>query len=233
MLLLVTVGQAWAATYVVTSGNWISQQTWNRNNTGGTLSPYVYDNGEQFPSAVLGGTPGIIQWSPSQPAQQTGTYSGSLIVDENNIVVGGWLSVDGTIANEVRAGSGSWWAHQYADLYIDFKANTASTSAYTCYETIIVPATCLAGGAGPAANVFAPLEGNVSASGPGRYGATFDGNELKIFREGYAQGAGTDYENTFALTTANFPSTVVPIPAAAWLFMSGLGLLGLKKNKVK
>ena len=229
-LMMVSVG-AQAATYTITGGDWSDQQSWNTNATGSS-NPYTYDNGDTAGAVLLSGNAGILNWSPALPngGVMDGTYSGTIITDGSNNVTGGTLSVSGAINYQVLIGApgsqNSWWAHTFENLTIDFAAGTA-TATYTCHDSGLAPATCALGGSTTAQAQFGGAAGDEGIGGTARAAATFDGTSLVIFNEGYsAPGPGTDYMNTFTLT-----STVVPVPAAVWLFGSALGLLGWGRRK--
>ena len=78
----------------ITSGNWDSIAQWTANATG-TADTTVYDNGQTPPCincVALGWS-----WLTAPPAATTGTYGGTLLVDDvTNAVVGGSLVVTGT-----------------------------------------------------------------------------------------------------------------------------------------
>lgn len=227
-LALVSVG-AQAATYTVTGGTWSNQQSWNTNATGSS-NGLLYDNGEVGAAALLGGTPGIVNWSPALPASYDGTYSGTIITDGSNNVIGGSLIVSGTSGYQVVVGApgaqNSWWAHSFTDVTMDFATNNATALGYQCHDTPVSVAACAAGGSTTADAQFGGAAGEEGIGGTARAAATFDGTSLVIFNEGYsAPGPGTDYMNTFTLTAA-----VVPVPAAVWLFGSAIGLLGFRRK---
>ncbi len=216
-----------SATYQISGGNWLSQQTWNTS-ASGTISTLVHDNGESISPAVIANTTGIISWLPGSPPVTDGTYSGLLITDGSGRVIGGSLFVSGIVGNEVRISSNSWWAQTYDGLFIDFNSQVAG-AVHQCYETVIVPATCASQPTlGLPGLVFSPGAGNEGLAGAAHEDAIFDGETLQIFSENYSSpGSGTDYLNTFSLT-----ATLVPIPAAVWLFGSGLfGLLWFREKK--
>lgn len=234
-------GLAQAATvdYIITGGNWDSLTQWN-NNANASFSTRVYDNGQTpgcdgFPSGFncWGASPG----DGPVPGPMTGTYGGTITVDTTtNAVVGGQLSVTGGIADMVFVGT-AWWVRQYNDLTIDFATNTATVSSNQCYQTFVAPAGCFAV-INPNSHVglFAPLGGIASqdpagAGGTAYLGATFDANTglLQLFRDGrsVANPGGTD-----ALSNFTLQAQVVPVPAAAWLFGSALGLLGVARRKL-
>ncbi len=224
-LAMVSVG-AQAATYTITGGEWVGQQSWNTNATGST-NTNLYDNGEVGAPALLAGNPGIVNWTPALPASYDGTYSGTIITDGANNVIGGTLNVAGSIGYQVIIGPNSWWAHSFTGLSIDFATNTATATGYQCHDSFLAPASCGAGGSTNAQAQFGGAAGNEGIAGAARAAATFDGTTLSIFNEGYsAPGPGTDYANNFELT-----ATVVPVPAAVWLFGSALGLLGWGRRK--
>ncbi len=220
---LITVSvSAQALVYEINGGNWTGQASWNTSAIG-SISTNVYDNGEVGPPALLAGNPGIVNWTPALPASYNGTYSGLIVTNNAGVVTGGFLSVSGWIGSQFIVGPNSWWAHSYQDLLLNFETMTATTTGYACHDSFLAPASCGAGGALPASNVFSLTAGNEGIAGAARYAATFDGTTLSIFSEGYsAPGPGTDYLNTFDL---------VPIPAAAWLFASGLAGLGWFRNR--
>jgi hypothetical protein len=230
------VAQAATVDYIISGGNWDSITQWN-NNANGSVGTALYDNGET-PACV--GCPAIdpsLLWIGAAPPAQPGTYSGTISVDTStNAVVGGSLVVTGSIADAVVVGT-TWWVRQYNNLTIDFAASTASGTA-TCYGTIFAPVGCgpAVVNAGTVTNQFAPLGGIASqvpdgTGGIAYLGATFDANTglLQIFRDGRRADAtgGTDVLQQFTLQ-----AQVVPVPAAAWLFGSALGLLGVARRKL-
>jgi hypothetical protein len=225
--LALLAGAANAATYEITAGNWDSLTSWN-NNAAGVASTLVWDNGETASVAVFQGQPSaFFSWIPSNPGVQSGTYSGTIITDDNGIVTGGSLNVAGNIAYEVRVNGASWWSHSYNNLSIDL-ATGASNSGYACRETVLQPAgenSCLSSGANP--DLFDLIGGNLGVGGAAQPLATFDGTTLTLFREGWAApGPGTDYLNTFTLTAT---ASAVPAPATVWLLGSALGALGIRR----
>jgi hypothetical protein len=229
------LAQASIVEYVITGGNWDSITQWN-NQANGSVSTFVYDNGE-LPACV--GCPPIdpsLLWVGGvAPPAQNGTYSGTLKVDSsNNAVVGGSLIVTGSIADAVVVGT-TWWVRQYNNLTIDFATSTATTSGNACSASIFAPAPCAAV-VNPTTHtgIFAPLTGIASQAanglgGTAYLGATFDASTglLQVFRNGRntVTPSGTDVLNNFTLQ-------VVPVPAAAWLFGSALGLLGVARRKL-
>lgn len=215
----------------------------------------VFDNGETFKTAqefVAFPVPGFndIDWFDIDPANtggptnaiwvpetMNGTYSGTLIVDDGTgEVTGGTLNVTGKIGNAVGA-PGDWWGNVYENLQIDFSTGLASVTGYWCYDTGNGPAgTLCSGGGASGLNPFQPTDGTWNRTKDGsipdaaRLGALFDGTTLEIFRDGWAGGeaSGNDSINSFELV-AN--ASVVPVPAAAWLFGSALGLLGWVRRR--
>ena len=195
-------GVASAETYTVTGGNWDSVSTWSTNATG-EPDPAVYDDGDTAPPAVLGGTPGVVNWNiedtgtPGEPGLQTGTYSGTLETDVSGNVISGSLVITGTIAKQVVVNDNSWWTIQYENMTIDFGTGLV-TAGINCWTTVLAPAGCAAAVASEPGS-FAPIAGNEGGAGVAREAATFDGTNLSIFTEGYDGATGTDYNNVFAL----------------------------------
>ncbi|MEO8443667.1 MAG: hypothetical protein ABI567_01540, partial [Gammaproteobacteria bacterium] len=219
--------------YAISSGNWNSISQWSGNATG-TPDPTVYDNGETPP---LLGSP---SWVTVPAPATTGTYGGIISVDDsNNAVIGGSLTVTGTISDEVVVGPNTWWVRQYNNLNINFLTNVATSSGTpACYGTTAAPLGCgpAVVTAGTTAAQFGPRAGIASQTPDGTGGvaylaATFDANTglLEVFRDGRRVDAvnGTDVLQRFTLET-----TVVPVPAAVWLFGSALGLMGLARRKL-
>lgn len=191
---------ALAETYTITGGSFDSTTAWNTNAVG-SVSTLTYDNGEAAPVAILGGTPGVINWVPSQPGTMNGTYSGTIETDGSNNVIGGSLVVTGKVGYETQVSTNSWWYNEHDGLVIDFDTNMAS-STYQCYETVVAPSTCAAGADTPANEIFAPIAGAEGIAGPARAAAVFDGTTLEIFHEAYSSpGPGTDYVLTFTLSS--------------------------------
>jgi hypothetical protein len=152
-------------------------------------------------------------------------------------VVGGSLVVTGSIADAVVVGT-TWWVRQYNNLVINFENSTATTSGNSCSATIFAPIGCFAVvNPNTHTGIFAPLTGIASQDAQGAGGlpylgatyVTFDATSgvLELFRNGRNPAAptGTDVLNRFTLQ-------VVPVPAAAWLFGSALGLLGVARRKL-
>jgi len=236
-LALVTAGaQAAPVTVNVTSGNWDDLTTWS-SQTGGAPSPNtaVYDNGDSVPliSGVLpysadscgGGCPGT---PTPAPTTASGTYSGSFTYDDvTGEVTAGSFDVTGNISQVVQ---GTWWNFDYVGTSWDFATSTTSHSSTSCHEGIGNPAGCYFAPFAPSGGIGAAIldmgAGNEGVAGTARYAGTFDGvDQLLIFNEGY-DGAGSDYMMTFTIATS-----VVPVPAAVWLFGSALGLLGWGRRK--
>ncbi len=189
-------------TYIVHSGHWHSQQTWNTSAIG-SPSLNTYDNGATVPSPLLSGEPAPFDWSPSRPEDQSGTYSGTLIADQSDRVIGGSLFVSGNVAFETRVGQNSWWLAEYDNLTLDFEHGTVA-SGYRCFDTPLAPSSCdqLGSFLDPEA-VFTPIAGNEGVGGAARPAAVFDGTTLAIFSEGFsAPGSGTDYANNFTLNVS-------------------------------
>jgi len=222
-------GGAQAAVYQINSGNWDSVATWSTNATG-AADPAVYDAGDSVPVATLGGTPGIVNWTigdtgvPGEPGAQTGTYGGILETDGSGNVIAGTLVVTGTLAKSVVVAANSWWTIQYENMVINF-GGFGTSATINCWKTALAPAPC-AGAVASEPSSFVPSAGNEGAAGAARAAATFDGTTLDIFVEGYAGVSGTDYAHVFTLS-----SSVIPVPAAVWLFGSALGLLGWSRRK--
>jgi hypothetical protein len=223
--------QAGTVTWTITGGNWDSISQWTAQ-ADGTPATTVFDAGD---------TPGcnpipVFCWTGAAPPTMTGTYSGTLVVETGtNNVVGGSLIVSGSIADMVFVGS-PWWVRQFNDLTINFDTMTASAGSTACYATFAAPVPCGPAviNAGTTASLFAPRAGIASQDPAGVGGiayaaATFDASTglLQIFRDGRRADAtgGTDVLNRFTLQ-------VVPVPAAAWLFGSALGLLGVARRKL-
>ena len=204
---LVTLSGAASAapqTFLIGDGNWTEQWTSNISST--SASTNVWDNGEtQLPGTQQVGPSvnpapwydsGFVVWDPLAPGNEMdGTYSGS--IEYNNVtgvVTGGSLIVTGKIGNQVVVGPNTWWSHEYTNLVIDFAAGTAVNSNYECRETFTGPATCDPDVASPAPDVFTPIAG--VGDGTAYLGATFDGTNLVVYREGFDAGppsnGGTD-----------------------------------------
>jgi hypothetical protein len=253
--LALTAGVATAATtpYIINSGAWTSTQTWN-NNANGDAGFFVYDNGEAVGCPLLSGAPfcaftfdtdaGVAQ---SQPIIMNGTYSGTMIVDDvTGQVVGGSLVVTGSIADQVVVGNNSWWLRVWTDLTIDFATGQSTVGSTACFRTALAPANCfpaVSAGQPAAFNLLAGFEGpggtgapyNPATDGPdnagaARLAAAFDAGTgvLALFKEGRnaAFPSGSDLGYNFTLNT-----TVVPVPAAVWLFASALGLMGFLRRR--
>jgi hypothetical protein len=176
----------------------------------------------------------------------TGTYGGTLSVDDsNNKVVGGSLVITGSIADEVYVSS-TWWVRQYNDVAINFATNTVTSSGFACYDTWTAPVDCSTPGvidANTAAANWTPLAGIASqdfggAGGTFYEGATFDANTglLQIFRDGrrFAPDGVTKVKGADVLSGFVLQTQVVPVPAAAWLFGSAaVALMGFARRKIE
>ncbi len=231
LLALSGAASAASVTANITGGNWISQFI-NGNNPSTSVEADLRDNGETQDGAltVVGPPPPFSQgtttwydasfnaWDPSAIGNEMdGTYGGTITYDDvTGVVTGGSLVVSGSIggAQIVIPGTGgflnSWWAYEYVDVTVDLATGAASSAADFCYETYLGPASCVAA-ALPASTMFL-----------GDTAMTYIGGVLTL--EG---GAGLDSRiNEFELTTS-----VVPVPAAVWLFGSALGLLGWGRRK--
>lgn len=251
--LLLFGGAANAAIYGITGGNWDLVGTCSNNASDAVScseSGEVYDNGEVPPAAVLGGTPGIINWTigdtgvEGNPPAQTGTYSGTIITDDvTGDVIGGSLVVTGTIGKEIQVGFNSWWYLQYTDLTVPLVEGGIATSAsQDCWRTALAPAGCFGPNAG-ALSAWNPSSGNETyntgvdpdpdnpVDGPARAAVEFDPvtGLLRIFKEGYSPStpAGSDLYHDLTLDVQ-----IIPVPAAVWLFGSALGLLGWARRRV-
>jgi hypothetical protein len=254
------VASAATTPYIINSGAWTSTQTFN-NNADGAPSFFTYDNGENVGCPLLGGVPfcgftfntdaGVAQ---SQPIIMNGTYGGSLIVDDaTGQVVGGTLVVTGSIADQVVVGNNSWWLRVWTDLTIDLATGQSTVGSTACFRTALAPANCFPGVSAGQPAAFNLLAGNETPGGPreacqdpnatgcpfnpalesdglARFAATFDAETglLALFKEGRnaATPAGSDIGYNFTLNT-----TVVPVPAAVWLFASALGLMGFIRRR--
>ena len=234
--LALVAGSANAETYAITGGNWDSVATWNNNAAGEPSVNTTFDNGAASPACIVNGNPLCAllgaDWTPAPPAILDGTYSGTLITDDvTNEVIGGSLVVTGTIGDvvEVPAGVNSWWFRSYEGLVVDFAANT-QTSTNGCSVGPTAPAGCFAILPGQAFQ-FVP-NGGFSTAADGTdldeyLGATFDGTTLAIFYDGRSGLTGSDTLASFTLE-----ASIVPVPAAVWLFGSALGLLGFIRRRI-
>jgi len=236
-------GISQAATWEISSGNWESIATWHTGATGSPVNT-VYDNGAIPPDAVLGGTPGSVNWTIDDtgilgnPPAQTGVWSGTLETDDYfglTAVTGGSITATGTIGKEIRVGQNSWWYIQYTDLTIDFDSGSATAAGgVQCWDSLLAPASCSFVLTGEP-DVWAPLGGNEGAAGTARMAATLDigftpegtgSSTLSIFHEGFGgPGPGSDYLHTLTL----YP---VPVPGAVWLFGSALVGLAWTRRKL-
>jgi len=228
--LAMVAGGAQAATYTISGGNWDSQTVWSSNATA-SVSTTLFDNGAAVPEPTFNFAPSPFTWTPDIGGNlMDGTYGGSITTDGSNNVTGGTLSVTGEIGFEIAPGPSSWWFITFDNLSIDFGTGLSTASVGCAEQAGFAPAPCFAATAGYPDSLFNPLAGHEDwgTAGTARAAATFDGTTLNIFREGYTvDGAsGTDYLNTFTLS-----SSVVPVPAAVWLFGSALGLLGWGRRK--
>lgn len=174
------VANAAIVNYQITGGNWAALNQWTGASNG--ASGPTYDNGEVPPCTNCTSEYGT--WNINgAPGAMTGTYGGTLSVDDtNNAVVGGTLVVTGSIADEVFVGS-TWWVRQYDDVAINFTTNTVTSSGFACFDTMTAPVECSpnspSGVATPgvidantAASLFTPLAG-IASQDFGGLGGTF------------------------------------------------------------
>jgi len=241
------VANAATTTWEITGGAWTSLLQWN-DNANGLPSP-IFDSNTAQPVCVLGANPCTLfglDFIPPITTLQNGTYGGSLVVDNlTGEVVGGSLVVNGTIGDMILVGGNSWWYREYTDLVINFNTMKASAGSVACYFTTFAPVDCdailfetfdenLDLVLNLPTDVFGPIAGKSGQPAAGvveRFAAQFTltgptSGVLEVFRDGrnLANPNGTDVLNTFNLT-------VVPVPAAVWLFASALGLMGFIRRR--
>jgi hypothetical protein len=238
LMLAAGASQAATVTYNVSGGNWTALKSWSTNTPAGANSTTVYDAGDTVP--LLYGT---FPWGAPFPtgagaATPTATYGGSFSYDSvTGEVTGGAFTSTGLMSTTVQT---TWWLYEYTNNSYNFNTDTQSQTAYACKDGTGGPVNCTSATPpffGPA--YYAGLGimgitgagGDLGIGGAAQFGAHFDAgtNTLSIFKEGYNAGntTGSDYLKTFVLTG----TSVVPVPAAVWLFGSALGLLGVARRK--
>lgn len=259
-MLLLVGGVAHAATtlYNITGANWESVQTFSTN-ADGTPDTVVTDNSDLTQVPLFGGAPNAISvWSNlfnagsvdvgPVPVNQSGSWSGQIEVDDaTGEIVSGTLANSGTISKTVVVAGSSWWLIQVANLSVNFGTG-AATGSGACADNLIAgstisPVACSqppgATNPGPGAVVgsepfasWAAVGGfetdQAGVDGAARFGGFFDPTTgaLRTFSEGRTGTDGTDYGNNLSTTFS-----VVPVPAAVWLFGSALGLLGWVRRR--
>ena len=256
-----TAGVANAAVFSIDSGTWDSTITSNNNADASVNNTAIYQAGDDVPLVQLGGAPNpAFQWkedgAPPLPPKTglepfTGTFGGTIITDDvTGDVIGGQLVINGTIGDQVIVGTNSWWLRIWEDVTIDLATGLSTVGSTDCARSDFAPANCF-----PGVTSGQPFAFNISDGAPtpgacllpggsneddpacGPDGApvgkaTFDAETglLSLFVEGRSAADnpdGTDLSYEFTLQT-----TVVPVPAAVWLFGSALGLLGFVRRRL-
>ena len=240
----------------IDSGSYASSTTWNNNADGTPNTTYVYSGGDATPGITLGGSENpSFDWKDdslavkSLPPSFTGVFSGTIEIDDGTgDVIGGTLNITGTIGDQVVVGNNSWWLRIWEDITIDLATGAATVGSIDCARSDFAPANCSPGvtasmptawntsagnpGPGACAHPGASNDGDAPPCGPeGAFTAaiSWDGSNLILNKEGRDptnNPDGSDTQNAFALNTS-----VVPVPAAVWLFGSALGLLGWGRRK--
>ena len=248
-----------AAIVNITGGNWDSTSITNNNADGTPNTTGIFDGGDAVPDVLLAGAPSAFTWNDDGGAPKalgafTGTYSGTIETDGSGDVIGGTLVITGTVGDQVVVGGNSWWLRIWEDVTIDLATGVGTVGSIDCARTLFAPANC-----SPGVTAGMPFAWNISdgsvtpggcylpgadndpsvdagstaapcgPNGPARLKATWDGTVLSLLVEGRDAAGnvnGTDTVNSFTLST-----TVVPVPAAVWLFGSALGLLGWGRRK--
>ncbi len=240
----------------IDSGDWASSTSSNNNADASVNSTRLYDNGAAIPLVELGAPNPAFQWKDDAAVAPypvkagltpfDGTYGGSITYDDSTgDVIGGSLVITGKVGDQVVVGGNSWWLRIWEDVTVDLATGLGTVGSIDCARTDFSAANCspgVTGGMPFAWNIsdgaFTPgacaLPGGSNAGdpacgpdAPARLKATFDGTTLSLLVEGrnLANPNGTDTLNDFTLST-----TVVPVPAAVWLFGSAIGLLGFRRK---
>ena len=180
----------------------------------------------------------------------TGVIGGTIITDDvTGEVTGGQLVITGTIGDQVIVGTNSWWLRIWEDVTIDLGTGASTVGSIDCARSDFSPANCtpgvtsgqptafdLAAGAPTPGACLLPGGSNdddpaCGPDGPPQPLAAFDAESglLTLFVEGRSAEEnpdGTDLTYQFTVQTS-----VIPVPAAVWLFGSALGLLGWMRRR--
>ena len=204
-----------------------------------------------FPPFSEWRTPAGVGIAEADIPDATGTYSGTIIADDvTREVTGGSLIITGLIADQVVVGPNSWWLRTWTNVTINLETGLSTVGAVGCFQSGTAPAGCNMGviqGQPGAFNLAAGFETvggclftlpdppgeavlcQAPFDGLARFAAEFDAASgiLSLFKEGRNQATsptGTDL-------AYNFEISVVPVPAAVWLFGSALGLMAALRRR--
>lgn len=253
--LVLASGAASAAVFTIDSGSWAQSTTWNNNADTSVNDSLIYNGGDDVPPILIAGAPNpAFGWSnddltPRDDLQAfTGSIGGSIETDGDGNVIGGTLVVTGTIGDQVNVGGNSWWLRIWEDVSIDLGTGTSTVGDVDCARSAFSPAPCFPAVLGGQPTAFDLLGGAITPGacllpggsnnadpdcgpdGDAQPLAVFDADAglLQLFQEGrnLDNPNGTDLLYEFSVET-----TLIPVPAAAWLFGSALGLLGWVRRR--